>query len=359
MSTRVLIVDDSVVVRRIVRDALDETPGLEVCGTSANGLLALKRIPLLKPDIILLDIAMPELDGLETVQRLRARGDQTPVVIFSSMGDARIAVEAIERGANECLAKPTVKNLGAAKQYIMDTVAPVLLGLDEASHTPRPAILKPPKPAPRPKRPKNNVPPQAVVVASSTGGPNALGRVIPKLPADFHLPILLVQHMPPVFTGILAERLNKASAINVVEAKQDMPVLKGNVYIAPGGLHMEVRGTVAKPRIHLHEGPLTQSCRPAADVLFKSAVKVYRSRLFGVVLTGMGADGLAGSKEVVEAGGSVITQDAKSCVVYGMPRQVYEHGLSDAAIDLEKIAENIIRRTSARRSVPHARPSRV
>jgi len=356
---RVLVVDDSVVVRRIVKEAIDASPGLEVIGTSSNGRLALLRIPLTKPDVVLLDIAMPELDGLATVKQLRASGDDTPVVIFSSMADARTAVEAVTLGANECIAKPTSKDAMDAKEFVMKKLAPVLRTLGGGKRTsgePKtPAPVSGARSRPSGKKVRPSGPPAAIVIASSTGGPNALGAVIPKLPADFPVPVLIVQHMPPTFTGILAERLDQKSAVRVVEGAEGMKVEPGTVYIAPGGHHMEVTGSVSAPRLLLHDGPEEQNCRPAADVLFRSAARLWGGRLFGVVMTGMGADGVDGSRALTEAGARVITQDEASCVVYGMPRQVFVNGLSERAVALDEIADVLVQKVAASRGVKHAR----
>ncbi|MEO0321659.1 MAG: chemotaxis response regulator protein-glutamate methylesterase [Myxococcota bacterium] len=348
---RVLVVDDSVTIRRLVSQGLDEQAGIEVVGTASNGRLALMKVPLLRPDVILMDVDMPEMNGLEAVTELRRQGDQTPVLMFSALtqSGAKVALDALARGANDCLAKPS-GGLDKAMAQLRDEVAPALRALGGAGTSLQPAPRGSLKPTRRPpsKGPAPRV--DALLIGSSTGGPNALGELLPKLPGDLGVPVLLTQHMPPVFTGILAERLDARSSLSVAEAQDGDALRPGHVLVAPGDFHLELRGDAATARARLSQAPKENSCRPAVDVMFRSAVACFGPHVLGVVLTGMGRDGARGAEAIVEAGGRVVTQDQASSVVYGMPRHVAEAGLSDGVHPLDELAEVIRRRVRKGRS---------
>ncbi len=341
---RVLIVDDAVVIRKILTDALSADPQIEVVGTAPNGKIALQKIPQVNPDIITLDVEMPELNGLETLPLLRAQYPKLPVIMFSTLTEkgAASTLEALAAGASDYVTKPAnVGNVTASKEAVREELISKIKCL-----VPRAAL--PSSPAPRlntsilktgSKGPRVDI----ITIGVSTGGPNALAATLPKLPKDLNVPIVIVQHMPPMFTKLLAERLNAQSALQVVEATHGQEIKSGTVYIAPGDYHLEVVKISGKCVTQLHQGPQENSCRPAADVLFRSVAKVYGLHSLGVVLTGMGKDGLRGCELLKEAGAQVIAQDKASSVVWGMPGYVAEAGLADSVLPLDHIPQELIR----------------
>jgi two-component system chemotaxis response regulator CheB len=353
---RVLIVDDAVVIRRIVTDVLSGDPEIEVAGAAANGKIALAKIPQVNPDLVTLDVEMPEMDGLQTLRAIRKLYPRLPVVMFSTLTarGASSALDALAAGANDYVTKPSnVGNVQIAMQRIREELIPKIKGLCAKAVVPAPA-----RKVVRPALPKTSTPAappaagrvEMVVVGISTGGPNALAEMIPGLPGDLPVPVLVVQHMPPVFTRVLAERLNQKSRIAVKEAQNGDEVKAANVYIAPGDYHMTLRRSGTRLLIVLNQGVPENSCRPAADVLFRSAAAIAGASTLGVVMTGMGQDGFHGSQEIHDAGGSIIAQDEASSVVWGMPGTVARSGLASQVMPLAEIAANITRRVMERRT---------
>lgn len=349
---RVMVVDDAVVVRKLITDALSEDPEIEVVGTAANGRIALQKLDLLKPDIVTMDIEMPELDGLATLTELRKVAPKLPVIMFSTLTErgGQATLEALARGATDYVTKPA--NVGSVREGInrcREELIPkikVLTGRSRLSSAVA-TVLQPKAPAPPPTRLIKPSTVHAVVIGVSTGGPVALNKVIPLLPKELPVPILLVQHMPPVFTRLLAERLAACSSVKVLEAAPGMHVEPGHVYIAPGGFHMTVRRTTSRGgavTIDTNTHAPENSCRPAVDVLFRSASDVYGSGLLSVVLTGMGQDGMKGAEMIRSNGGYVIAQDEQSSVVWGMPGAVVGAGLADEVLPLERVAMTVVRR---------------
>jgi two-component system chemotaxis response regulator CheB len=348
---RVLVVDDSVVVRQIVVRALADQPDVRVVGVASNGAIAIAKIPVLAPDVVILDLEMPEMDGFETLDEIRRTDSRLPVIVFSNLTarGAAATMEALARGATAFALKPSTDGFGLAQDYVRSELLPLIRALSRPSRPvptgeARPEVASIPPvamavPAARP-------PFAAIVVAASTGGPRALADVVGHLPGDLRVPILIVQHMPPMFTKTLAERLDCSSALRVVEAVGGEAVLPGHVYIAPGNYHMAVSRTVGGVNVVVHDGPPENSCRPAADVLFRSAVEVFGAGVLAVVLTGMGRDGLQGARVVRSAGGSVIAQSAATAVVASMPAAVAEAGLVNAVVALDGIAGTLARWTS-------------
>ena len=335
---KVLVVDDSVVVRRLIVDALDAHPDIEVVGTAANGRIALTKIDQLRPDVITLDIEMPELDGLGTLRELRKKPGKLPVIMFStlSVAGATATLEALAAGATDFVTKPAnVGSIAESQGMIREQLIPKILSLSGK----RP--MAPVTPA-APRRLLAAAPRggriSAIAVASSTGGPDALAKVLAGLPATLPVPVLVVQHMPPVFTKMFAERLDRSSALHVVEATDGMPVTPGTVYIAPGDRHLTVVGRGPSVTTRLTSGPPENSCRPAADVLFRTVAQVYGGSTLAVVLTGMGQDGKRGCEALRTAGAEVVAQDQASSVVWGMPGAVVGAGLAQAVLPLAEIA---------------------
>lgn len=341
--TRVLVVDDAVVVRRIVTDALGADPDLEVVGTAPNGRIALAKIPQLNPDIITLDVEMPEMDGLETLVELRKRYPELPVIMFSTLTErgTKVAMDALLRGANDYVTKPAnVGSVAEAIQRIREQLVPKIHALCG-----KVTVAAPSSPVAR-RSPRRSTAlagrVEAVVIGVSTGGPNALSELLPQLPAHLRVPVVVVQHMPPMFTRLLAERLDSRCHLTVHEAVHGQPITAGNVYIAPGDHHLEVRKRGTALVAGLTQAPPENSCRPSADVLFRSAVGVLGGGLLAVVLTGMGHDGRRGAEEVHEVGGRILVQDEATSVVWGMPGSVVSAGIADEVRPLGQIGQRIV-----------------
>jgi two-component system chemotaxis response regulator CheB len=353
---RVLIVDDSVVIRRLLTDILNQDPEIEVAGTAPNGRIALAKLPQLNPDLVTLDVEMPELDGLATLPELRKDYPKLPVIMFSTLTDrgAVTTFDALARGATDYVAKPAnVGSVAAGMQSVKEQLIPKIKALCLGVQPLVPQFLKSNRQRAATTLSKLRLPQpcDVVVIGSSTGGPQALAAVIGDLPASFPVPIVIVQHMPPVFTRHLATRLNQISALEVKEAAGGETLRAGQVLIAPGDFHLQLalRGTSITTNVY--QGPSENSCRPAVDVLFRSAADVFHSRCLGVVLTGMGQDGLRGGEHIVHSGGTLIAQDEASSVVWGMPRAVAEAGLAASTLALTSIPAEMLRIASLGRRV--------
>lgn len=359
---RVLVVDDSVVIRKILSDALRNDPEIEVIGTASNGLIALQRIAQLSPDIVTLDIEMPEMDGIATLREIKRQFPRTRVIMCSTLTErgASITIEALSLGADDYLTKSSgqsgvnaIENLHGqlipkVKQFFHREAGPgasrpVTRPMAARELTAGPTLARPAAARPAGGPRTRQSPPRAIAIGVSTGGPNALAEVIPMLPKDFPLPVFVVQHMPPMFTRLLAERLQSQSKVKVVEAQEGMRVTAGCVYIAPGDYHMVLKKTGGSVLIQLNQGPMENSCRPAVDVLFRSVGEVYGGATISAILTGMGQDGLRGVEQLRALGGYVIAQDEASSVVWGMPGFVARAGLADVVCDLKLVTPEIVR----------------
>jgi two-component system chemotaxis response regulator CheB len=353
---RILVVDDSVVIRRILSDTLSKDPELEVVGLASDGRIALSKIPLLRPDLITLDVEMPVMDGLEALLEVRKSHPKLPVIMFSTVTEhgAAATIEALSLGASDYATKPS--NAGSptvAIERIQTELIPKIKALCGRRDPSKPARVPPKRPVVRP-RVRPNRPFEIVAIGTSTGGPNALAAVVPRIPKDFPLPIVIVQHMPPIFTRLLAERLASRSAIGVEEGAAGAVLSPGRAWIAPGNFHMTVTRSGAKGQLSLNQDAPENSCRPAVDVLFRSVAAAYKANVLGVVMTGMGADGVRGSECIREAGGEVIVQDEASSVVWGMPGLVYAAGQADGVYPIDRIAPEIARRVLESRRHPGA-----
>jgi two-component system chemotaxis response regulator CheB len=349
---RVLVVDDSVVIRRLLTDILSQDPEIEVAGTAPNGRIALAKLPQLAPDLVTLDIEMPEMDGLATLPELRKAYPKLPVIMFSTLTErgAGATLEALARGATDYVAKPAnVGSVAAGMDSVRSQLLPKIKSLCpfQLSASTGSATLVPRAPLPRAA---NRLPQRcdAVVIGSSTGGPQALSAVL-NLPASFPVPIVVVQHMPPVFTRHLANRLNQDCALEVLEAAGGETLQPGQVLIAPGDFHLKLQREGTAVKTVIEQGPPENSCRPAVDVLFRSAAHVYGTGCLGVVLTGMGQDGLRGAEQVVQLGGKVLAQDEATSVVWGMPRAVAEAGLAGQVLPLSSMSSELVRHTGVAR----------
>lgn len=380
---RVLVVDDSVVIRRLVADALSADPGIDVVGVAANGQIAVAKAEQLRPDAVTMDIEMPVMDGIEAVKALRGAGLRMPVVMFSTLTErgATATLDALAAGADDYVTKPSdVGSIQESLAQVGEQLVPRIkalvahrrprprgdvtpstttsgalsgassgtasaAGTTTSRATARPDVRLLPPPAPRPVR--------AVVVGSSTGGPEALSRVLRGITAPLPVPVLVVQHMPPVFTRQLAGRLDRLGPSTVVEAADGTPLLPGTVTVAAGDHHLEVVRGAAGATARLTRSAPVNFCRPSVDVLFRSAVEAWGGDVLAVVLTGMGADGRTGCQDVVRAGGRVLVQDEATSVVWGMPGAVAMAGLAHAVIPIDEVACSVVRELDrARTGVP-------
>jgi two-component system chemotaxis response regulator CheB len=339
---RVLLADDSAVMRSLLRMVLQPQTCLEIVAAATNGHEALAAFEQLHPDLVLLDIEMPGMNGLEVLSGIRRLDRRVPVVMCSTLTwrGARITIEALARGATDYVTKPGAQSgLKEGVETLSRELVPKILALfpqdsqPRSSGEPRPAIPSIPLPPP-------THPPRVVVIGVSTGGPAALEALLPRLPSEFPLPILIVQHMPRLFTGLLADRLNSLCSLRVREAAPDVRPEPGVVDIARGDWHLELTRDF---RLRLHQSDPEDFCRPSVDVLFRSAGAACSGRVLGVILTGMGSDGLAGCRAIRAVGGAVLVQDAATSVIWGMPGAVAQAGLANKVLPLDAIAPEILR----------------
>jgi two-component system chemotaxis response regulator CheB len=342
---RVLIVDDSAVFRRALSDLFASDHDFEVVGTASNGQLALDAIKTLRPDLVTLDVEMPVMDGLATVTEIRKVQRRLPILMFSTLTStgAGATLDALHRGASDYCTKPS-GGLGASMEQLKRDMLPkarALLRLDRPAAPPvepmrRSLGVGAGKPDPAPPRRID-----VLAIGCSTGGPNALAVLVPQLPADLPVPVVIVQHMPPVFTRLLADRLCAQSRVRVLEAQDGVALEKGTVYIAPGDHHMTVERAAGGVRIRLNQDAPENFCRPAVDPLFRSVAAVYPGAILAAVLTGMGRDGTKGCDALRRAGAHIIAQDEPSSVVWGMPGSVVEKGLADQILPLDRVSSEI------------------
>ncbi|MBF0101617.1 MAG: chemotaxis response regulator protein-glutamate methylesterase [Desulfobacterales bacterium] len=370
---KVLVVDDTIVYRKIVTDVLTEIPEVEVVGTANNGKIALAKINSLKPDLVTLDIEMPEMNGIDVLSWIKKEHPEIGAIMVSTLTyeGGELTIKALELGAFDFISKPQGASMAENKKSIIDTLVPMIRAysrrrdirnilkgkpsdkITKSTSTPSPTtttqvvsskldtVKQRLTRISRTMKPKSEI----VAIGISTGGPNALAKMMPKLPVKINVPILIVQHMPPVFTQSLAKSLNTKCAINVREAR-DGEVLEPSVaYIAPGGKQMKI---VASPDgknrlIRITDDPPENSCKPSVDYLFRSISQYYLNRSTAVIMTGMGSDGFAGLKMMKQNGAFIIAQDELSCTVFGMPKEPIESGIVDVVASLDDIADEIVK----------------
>jgi two-component system chemotaxis response regulator CheB len=343
---RVLVVDDSAFVRKVVTEMLNRSDALEVVGYARDGEEALELVERLQPDVITLDLVMPRMNGVEFL-RAQNRRRPVPVVVCSIAHESgEMALEAFEEGATEFVQKPTA----LATERVYEIAAELVAKVRAAA-----ATMPTPRPSPRPPRESpstarvllqtvefGDAKCDVVVLGISTGGPQALRQVIPELPAGFPVPVVIVLHMPVGYTEMYAQRLNTLAPLDVREAREGDEVRAGAVLIAPAGKHLTFVRDRDAVRAHLDDRPTDSQHRPSVDELFRSAAETYGARVLGVVMTGMGSDGLLGAGHIKAQGGRIVTEAESSCVVYGMPRVVAEASLSDRSATLDGMAGAIM-----------------
>lgn len=352
-----MIVDDSVVVRKVLSNVLSGDPDLHVAGWASNGRLALAKLQTLQPDVILLDIEMPVMTGLEALPEIRKLAPKTPIIMFSTLTEwgAAATLDALALGATDYVTKPSNQDMAATSESINRDLIPKIKGLcrfsqgvqNSPSAAARPGIAIPRPPVRlRPASPRT-ARVEIVAIGVSTGGPDALAKLLPSVPARFPLPVVIAQHMPPIFTTLLASRLFSKCSLPVRECQPGELLEPGCIWIAPGDFHMVVQEEGGHVRLHTNQGPRENFCRPSVDVLFRSVAQVYGAGALGVILTGMGQDGLKGCEALCAAGSAVIVQDEASSVVWGMPGFVARAGLAQKILPLSQIGSEIIHRTAA------------
>ena len=355
MGLRVLVVDDTVVFRRAISDALACEPGIHVVGTAANGRLAITSIEALRPDLITLDIEMPEMNGLQVLEAITGSSLQTGVIVLSSLSTRgrEMTLRALELGAFDFVPKPEGARGAETVSLLRSTLLPSIRAFERrheirtilqiASRSPAIKPIFTPGICPGPRCETLHPVPPLVLIAVSTGGPIALSRVLPGLPADLGAPVFIVQHMPAVFTESLALNLAAKCAIRVKQAADGDPALPNYAYIAPGGMQMKLSaGACNEIVIRITDDPPENNCRPSADYLFRSAAHHFPGRAVAVILTGMGNDGTAGLRMLKRRGCFAIAQDEASCVVFGMPKEAIAAGLVDTIQPLSNIATSIV-----------------
>jgi two-component system, chemotaxis family, protein-glutamate methylesterase/glutaminase len=349
----VLIADDSVVVRRVMTNVLSADPDIRVVGTAGSGRTALEKIEELKPEILILDIEMPEMDGLETLQHLRRLHPRLPVIMFSTLTEraAAATLEALALGARDYVTKPgNAVGASATLEAVRSQLVPRIKALvPREPRTPQPA-----PPALADRRPARTGPHELLVIGASIGGPDAVVAVVRALPGDLPVPVVIVQHMPPIFTRLFAQRMDRTSPLAVVEGQPGMGLKPGLVVVAPGDFHLVVADGRRGPVVVTNQDPRQNGCRPAVDVLFGSAA-MFGDRVLACVLTGMGQDGLHGSRRLHAAGSEIVVQDEATSVVWGMPGAVATAGLADRVLPLPRIAADLT--DALRRARDEAPPS--
>ena len=351
---RVLVVDDTALYRKIIRDVLSDFSEVDVVGSAPNGKIALSKIETLKPDLITLDQEMPEIDGMETLRQIKARNLNVAAIMVSAhtTKGAKITVQALDLGAFDFIAKPDSNDINTNIDSLKTQFGPKIealqnrLGKRPASTEPVPEPIRTLAQA-APLTPEKGLgikgKPKIVAFGVSTGGPKALAEVIPRIPATIGVPIVIVQHMPPVFTKALADSLDKKSQIKVVEGMDGQILQAGTAYIAPGGKQMKIAAGPGGTNLHLvitDDAP-ENHCKPAVDYLFRSVSNVYPGYSLAVIMTGMGRDGTLGLRLLKRQGAHVLAQNESTCVVYGMPMEAIKAGVVDEVLPLSSIAGKI------------------
>lgn len=365
MSIRVVVIDDTIFFRKVISETLKEIPGIEVVGTAGNGKAALMRIETLKPDLVTLDIEMPEMDGTEVLKQLKERQLKIGVIMVSAhtVAGSKATIKALELGAFDFITKPEGDSITETRKAFIDLLTPKIrafkLSMLSSGTFPSPAASgkssvsteapPPPSPVVVPQvdseyKGRSTARTTAIAIGISTGGPAALAKVLPGFPGNFSLPVFIVQHMPPLFTTTLAASLDRKSAIRVKEAENGEIVKGGIAYIAPGGKQMKVlpHKEDGTKMIRITNDPPENNCQPSVDYLFRSLSYNYPGKVVASVMTGMGNDGVMGARLLKRTGAVILAQDESTCVVFGMPMEVIKAGAANMIVPLDEMAGKII-----------------
>ncbi len=346
---QVLVVDDSAVVRGLLVRTLETDPQIAIAGTAMHGEAALRILRAKPVDVVMLDVEMPVMDGLTALPQILREFPHARVIMVSALTSegAETTVRALALGAAGCIAKPVAHSVHEGIDQLARELLPLVKALAGAGgSTAAPAVNRLPA-ATRASRMRATIPPEVIVVGSSTGGPNALSKLLSDLPANFQVPIFIAQHMPPTFTPMLARHLEKDGRRPCREAVHGEAIGRAQTYLAPGDFHLQLERTGRQVITVLNQDPAEHFCRPSVNPLFRSAVSCYGNRVLGVMLTGMGDDGIEGTRQLVASGGQMIAQDEASSVVWGMPGAVVREGLADLVLPLSQIADAICQATGA------------
>ncbi|MCB9989986.1 MAG: chemotaxis response regulator protein-glutamate methylesterase [Rhodospirillales bacterium] len=337
-----MVVDDSAAIRAIVKRILSESPDIEICGTALHGAQAIESVARLAPDVIVLDIEMPVMDGITALPKILEQKKDVKIIMCSTLSDrgADISIKALSMGAADCILKPTGATAIQADVGFGQSLIRMVLSLGTA-HIKKVSGVQPERQPIQYRPAPAKIQPRILAIGSSTGGPNALIKVLSGL-KGIKVPIVITQHMPEKFTKILAEQLSKNTGLPCVEAEEGMSLQPGNAYVAPGGYHMLLKKSGLTTAVHLDKGPLENFCRPSVDPMLRSLIPIYGSHIFVTILTGMGNDGLAGCQDIVKNGGHVIAQDEATSVVWGMPGAVAKAGICTAVLPDANIAGHIM-----------------
>lgn len=355
---KVLVVDDSVVMRRMLTMSLDEDGDFDVVETASDGKESVAAVAAGNFDVVIMDVEMPVMDGIEATAKIRTNSPDLPIVMFSSItsSGAKSTFLALSAGANDYAPKPSgVGHVTQAVRLIRDELLAKVKGWgrrhQRSKSAARAPVTRTPVPRVRPRLSTGTAFADIIAIGISTGGPDALAKLLPAFPAHLTVPVVIVQHMPAVFTGLLAKRLDSICPLAVNEANDGDSLEAGGVWIAPGANHLVVRREGAEIRMRLNDGPPVQSCKPSVDVMFRSVADCFGSRALAAVLTGMGCDGCDGARAIRDRGGKVLIQDEATSVVWGMPGAVSNAGLADGEFSLTEIAPELTRLTRSTRCV--------
>lgn len=343
---RVMLCDDSATMRRLIKEAIEHEPRIRVVAQARNGQDALRQLDDVNPDAVILDVEMPVMDGIDTAKGIRKRNRKLPIIMFSSLTSrgAEATLDALQAGANDFCTKPTSSgHVSKAIEQVRRELTPKLITWVEKRRNPSDKPQLPEVSQRNKYKVSGNSLTSVSVIAIgvSTGGPAALADIFKKVPQGFKVPFVIAQHMPPVFTGLLAGRLSEQTGHTVIEAVDGEPLTHGKIVIAPGDYHLVLKREGTQVVTHLNQNEHENSCRPAVDPLFRSVAECYGLNALGVVLTGMGQDGMNGAEEIKKLGGTVFVQDEASSVVWGMPRKVVEAGCADQILSLEELGKEI------------------
>ncbi len=343
---KVLIVDDSVTFRSQIKSVLSAVEGIEVVGIAADGKIAIEKMQNIDVELVTLDLEMPKMNGLETIRELKRIMHKARIIVFAAESDsgASLALEALRMGADDFVAKPVSRSLEESLDKIGQDLVPKILQFRKAMNlNPLPQEpWEPETPIVQKKIKIADFVPKVVVIGSSTGGPNALEHIFKELRPPIFKPVIIVQHMPPVFTDLLAKRIQALSGIPTMEVKQWTPLLPSKIYVAPGNYHLRLfQKNENEIFLRLDQSPLRNNVRPAVDSLFESAAEIFGPHVLSLILTGMGEDGLVGARAIKAAGGAVLIQDKETSVVFGMPGAIYNAGIYDEMAPLESIGNTL------------------